>query len=170
MTGMVAPIANLGASEPAADAAATLQAAPAGPPDVGATAEMPAYGQMLVNTLTTLTIMVIVLLVAAWVIRWLLRRRLAGLGSDRIELIGRKQLEPGKSLYLIRIGTRQLLIGSGNSGLTRIADLSDDSGQEAGPTQEEVSAGESGISFSQTLASSTAPSTGDPPDSTHGAG
>lgn len=78
-------------------------------------AELPGgYGVALLQTLLALA----AVCVLAWVVlRWGARRGL-GLGASRgqVRVLERISLEPRRSLYLVKVGTRVLLIGAGEGG------------------------------------------------------
>jgi flagellar protein FliO/FliZ len=70
------------------------------------------YGIALLQTIFALA----AVCVLAWVVlRWSARRGL-GVGRGRIRVIERVPLEGRRSLYLIEIGERVLLVGAGEGG------------------------------------------------------
>ncbi len=70
------------------------------------------YGVALLQTLFALAAVCIL----AWVVlRWSARRGL-GRGSGRIRVLERIVLDGRRSLYLVEIGERVLLIGAGDGG------------------------------------------------------
>lgn len=70
------------------------------------------YGLALVQTLLALA----AVCVLAWVVlRWSARRGL-GTGRGRVRVIERTPLDGRRSLYLVEVGERVLLIGAGDGG------------------------------------------------------
>jgi flagellar biosynthetic protein FliO len=79
--------------------------------------ELPAgYGTSLLQSLLALAAVCIL----AWiVIRWASGRRLLGLaagGQGRLRVLERLPLDPRRSLYLVQVGEKVLLIGAGEGG------------------------------------------------------
>lgn len=80
------------------------------------------YGAALVQTLLALA----AVCVLAWILlRWAARRGFGTtFGSGRIQVLERVALDPRRSLYLVRIGDRVLLVGAADGGgLRTLAEL-----------------------------------------------
>lgn len=79
------------------------------------------YGLYLLQTLLALGA---VCLLAYVVLRWG-AKRLYGVGrpGQRMRLIERLPLEPRRSLYLIEVAGRRLLVGSAESGVTLLTEV-----------------------------------------------
>ena len=82
------------------------------------------YGGLLV---TTVVVLVAVCVVAYVVVR-LLRRGLEGraVGESIVSVIARVPLEPRRSLYVVRVGGRTLLLGASEMGLGLVTELDGD--------------------------------------------
>ncbi|MBK9033377.1 MAG: flagellar biosynthetic protein FliO [Myxococcales bacterium] len=94
------------------------------------------YGGLL---LTTVLLLIAVCVVAVVVVR-LLRRGLEGrpVGERLVTVLARVPLEPRRSLYVVRVGGKTLLLGASEGGLGLVTELDDD----AMPTAEaDTSAG-----------------------------
>jgi flagellar biogenesis protein FliO len=84
-----------------------------------------AYGELLVSSLAV----VAVICVLAFVVVRLWGRGGLGLGGARrkrgglLEVIARQPLEPRRSLYVVRAGTRTLLVGTSELGVTLLTEL-----------------------------------------------
>jgi flagellar protein FliO/FliZ len=79
------------------------------------------YGLYLLQTLLALGA---VCVIAYVVLRWG-AKRLYGVGrqGQRLRLVERLPLEPRRSLYLVEVAGRVLLIGSSESGVTLVAEI-----------------------------------------------
>lgn len=79
------------------------------------------YGVQLVQSLLALAA---VCVVAWWVLRWAARRGLGRAPQGRnIRVLERVSLDGQKSLYLVEVGKRMLLIGSSEHALSTLAEL-----------------------------------------------
>lgn len=85
-----------------------------------------AYGELLVSSLAV----VAVICVLAFVVVRLWGRGGLGLGGGTrrkrgglLEVIARQPLEPRRSLYVVRAGTRTLLVGTSELGVTLLTEL-----------------------------------------------
>lgn len=91
------------------------------------------YGGLLV---TTVLLLVAVCAVAYVVVR-LLRRGLEGraVGEGVVSVVARVPLEPRRSLYVVRVGGRTLLLGASEMGLGLVTELDSEAvPDEARPT------------------------------------
>jgi len=72
------------------------------------------YGVALLQTLLAL----VAVCILAWVVlKWASRRGLGlGAGGGRVRVLERIALDPRRSLYLVKVGDRVLLIGAGDGG------------------------------------------------------
>lgn len=89
---------------------------------------------------TSLTLVGIALL--AWLLIGVSRRLGVSANAGPVGLVGRLALDAKRSVYLVRVGRRVLVLGGSEAGLTSLAELSDeelDSGtvpeQRTNPTQ-----------------------------------
>ena len=82
------------------------------------------HGGLLV---TTVLVLVAVCVVAYVVVR-LLRRGLEGraVGEGEVTVVARVPLEPRRSLYVVRVGGRTLLLGASELGLGLLTELDGD--------------------------------------------
>ncbi|MBP8810610.1 MAG: flagellar biosynthetic protein FliO [Kofleriaceae bacterium] len=94
------------------------------------------YAGLLV---TTVVLLAVVCLVAFVVVR-LLRRGLEGrpVGERLVSVVARVPLEPRRSLYVVRVGGKTLLLGASEGGLSLLSELDG----AALPSTTEVSAGQ----------------------------
>lgn len=82
------------------------------------------YGVALLQTLLALAVVCIL----AWVVlKWGARRGLGGASRGRVKVLERIPLDRGRSLYLVSIGERVLLVGAGDgSAPSLLAELDPD--------------------------------------------
>lgn len=79
------------------------------------------YGELALTSLLVLVVVcVVVLVVARYAGRWLGGRRR---GDELVVVRARVPLEPRRSLYLIEVGGRTLLVGSSEGGVTLLTEL-----------------------------------------------
>jgi flagellar biosynthetic protein FliO len=87
---------------------------------VAESVETPAYGWFLLETLVVLA----VVCVLAWlVLRFWVRRAYAGQSRGPIRVLARAPLEPRRTLYVIEVGGKCLLIGSGEGPLANLGEV-----------------------------------------------
>jgi flagellar biogenesis protein FliO len=60
------------------------------------------------------------------VARLLKKARLFGVGARYVDVIETTMLSPQTGVHLLRLGSRYLLVGGGNAGLFKLAELSRD--------------------------------------------
>lgn len=75
-----------------------------------------------------LTTLVVLLLFALGLARLFLKRSpyaVGGLPSEAIDVLGRRVLDPRNSVYMVKIGSRMLLLGSSSNGLSALAEVTD---------------------------------------------
>jgi len=78
------------------------------------------YGEMLVGSLLVLGLVC----VAAWlVVRFGARRMWAPRGGGILDVIARVPLEPRRSLYVVDVGGKVLLVGTSEMGLSVLSEL-----------------------------------------------
>ena len=80
------------------------------------------YGELLVSSLMVL----VVVCVVAWVVvrfggRWVASAR--GRGSRLLEVVARLPLEPRRSLYVVEVAGKTLLVGTSEMGLSVLSEL-----------------------------------------------
>ena len=82
------------------------------------------YGGMLVTTV----VLLIVVCAVAWVVVRLLRRGLEGrpVGEGVVTVMARVPLEPRRSLYVVRVGGKTLVLGASEGGLGLVTELDPD--------------------------------------------
>jgi flagellar protein FliO/FliZ len=97
-------------------------------------------GSYIVQTLVTLTGVVAL----AVLILYAARRFGMGRAAGPLELVGRLPLDGRRTVYLVRVGRRVLVLGAGDQALTSLAELSAD--EVAG-----LRTGVSEVSFRETL-------------------
>ena len=79
------------------------------------------YGELALTSLVVLVVVCVVVLVAArYAGRWLGGRRT---GDDLVTVRARVPLEPRRSIYLVEVGGRTLLLGSSEGGVTLLTEL-----------------------------------------------
>jgi flagellar protein FliO/FliZ len=78
------------------------------------------YGWYLLQTLLALGA---VCLLAWIVLRWGVKRLYGASGSGRIRVLERVPLDPRRSLYLVEVGGKVLLVGAGEGPMTTLAEI-----------------------------------------------
>lgn len=76
-----------------------------------------------------MVLLVVVLGAAAIYLSRKLLPRLTQLSGKRIRVVETVHLGPRKTVYLLKIGSQQLLIGSTNENITKLADITDESSE-----------------------------------------
>jgi flagellar protein FliO/FliZ len=78
------------------------------------------YGWYLLQTLLALA----AVCALAWVVlRWGVRRLYGGASSGRVRVLERVPLDPRRSLYLVEVGGKVLLLGAGDGPMTTLAEV-----------------------------------------------
>lgn len=75
-----------------------------------------------------LTTLVVLLLFALGLARLFLKRSpyaVGGLPAEAVDVLGRRVLDPRNSVYMVKVGSRMLLLGSSSSGLSALAEVTD---------------------------------------------
>lgn len=103
-------------------AAVTVSTVAQGTPDPNTTdpalGDLPSYGDALFRMLLVLALIVGGLLILAkFLPRWLNARGLGTGSAKHIEVIDRVQLEPRRSLYLVKLAGRHYFLGSSETGV-----------------------------------------------------
>ena len=82
------------------------------------------YGELLFSSMLVLALVC----VGAWAVVWLGRRWLAGLrpGSHLLAIVARVPLEPRRSLYVVEVAGKTLLVGTSEMGLSVLSELDGD--------------------------------------------
>ena len=89
-------------------------------PDGPAQSVSGGYGEMLVGSLLVLALVC----VAAWVIvRFGVRRLWGPRGGGVLDVVARVPLEPRRSLYVVEVAGKTLLVGTSEMGLSVLSEL-----------------------------------------------
>ena len=79
------------------------------------------YGWYLAQTLLAL---LVVCALAYTVLRWGVRRLYGGAtGGGRVRVLERVPLDPRRTLYLVEVGGKVLLLGAGDGAMTTLAEI-----------------------------------------------
>lgn len=82
-------------------------------------AELPTFGGTMAYTFVSLGL---VCLVAYLCVRWLARRGVSG-PRGPLRVVARCSLEPRRSIYVVEAGSRRLLIGCAEGGVSLLTEL-----------------------------------------------
>ena len=83
--------------------------------------ELPNFGESLIRMVVVLTIMIVLMLVLGKLLpRWL--SKTGKPTGKNMQVVDQIQLEPGKKLFLVRVGGQYLLVGSDAEGMRTLAD------------------------------------------------
>jgi len=121
-----------GGSNPHGGTAASEPDADGGPsplPERSRDLDPPSTGSELGSMLLeTLLVLVGVCLLAYVVLRWGVSRLVGGggTGDGPIEVLARQPLGTDSSILVVRIGPKTLIVGDGESGMTRLGELDDE--------------------------------------------
>ena len=80
----------------------------------------PNLGAALAQTLLTL---LAVCALAWWVLRWAARRGVGRSPAGVITVVDRVALDPRRTLFVVRVGAKVLLLGGGDAGLSLLTEL-----------------------------------------------
>lgn len=75
-----------------------------------------------------LAVLVVLLVFALGLARLFLKRSpyaITGLPTDAVDVLGRRAVDPRNSVYMIKVGSRLILMGSSPSGLSSLAEITD---------------------------------------------
>ncbi len=106
----VTPLKRTSALPPVSDPASTKE--PTGGPSAG----------------TFLAGLVVVLLFVLGIAKLLLKRSPYSIGSlpaDAVDILGRRAVDPRNSVYMVKVGSRLILMGASPSGLSSLAEITD---------------------------------------------
>lgn len=78
------------------------------------------FGGALAQSLLAL---VAVCALAWWALRWGARKGVLPAGSGRVAVLDRAVLDPGRAVYVVRVGSRVLVVGGGDGALSLLAEL-----------------------------------------------
>lgn len=109
---------------------------PAGEPPT----EPPTAGSELGSLLLqTLVVLVAVCLLAYVVLRWGVGRLFGARnsGDENIEILARKPIGSDKSIMIIQVGPRTLIVGETNSGMNRLGELDESEAEAIASTDEQ---------------------------------
>lgn len=93
------------------------------PPSGPAEAVGQGYGELLASSLLLLALVVGALVAVVVAARALGRRGRGGGRGGWMEVLGRLPLEPRRSVYVVRVADRTLVLGSSEQGLTLLREL-----------------------------------------------
>lgn len=97
--------------------AETAALAPAAPPTMG-------YGMMLARMVFMLAAVCALAIIS---LRWGLKRLTnVNSASQSIEVVSRAVIEPRRAVLVLRVGTRHLIVGTGEHGMTPLGELSEE--------------------------------------------
>ncbi len=109
--------------------AETAVLAPAAPPPMG-------YGMMLARMVFMLAA---VCALAVITLRWGLKRLThVHSAGQSIEVVSRAVIEPRRAVLVLRVGTRHLIVGTGEHGMTPLGELSEEEADAMRAKVEEV--------------------------------
>lgn len=75
-----------------------------------------------------LTALIVLLIFVLGVARLFLKRSpysLSGLPTDAVDILGRRSIDPRNSVYMIKVGSRLVLLGSSPNGLSNLTEITD---------------------------------------------
>lgn len=101
--------------EPSAAAGAAEATGAAAPPT------SPGYGGILLKMVVSL---VVVCAFAYLFLRWALKRFSGSGGTGKMEVVARLAVAPNRSVLVVRVGDRHLIVGSGEQQLSLLGELS----------------------------------------------
>ncbi len=90
----------------------------------------PSLGAALAQTLLTLGA---VCALAWWVLRWAARRGVGRSPAGVITVVDRVALDARRTLFVVRVGTKALLLGGSDSSLTVLSELDPTTLPDAAP-------------------------------------
>lgn len=83
------------------------------------------------TTLFSLSVIIGLILLCAWVMKKIQPLKVQSLSTDVVEVLGKRPLDPRQQIFLIRCGSRVLLVGSSASGMSTLAEISDPEERDA---------------------------------------
>ena len=92
--------------------------------DADAGTEQIKLGSAILRTAVSFTVVLILLILAVYGIRWLQQRTRAGMSSQPLGIMGTLSLGPKKSIHLVRVMDRIILIGAADGSLSLLSELS----------------------------------------------
>jgi len=93
----------------------------------------PDFSNQLIQTLTSLGLVVLVMFGLAWALKKVLNQRMVQMNStSAIKILEQRNLSPKSALYLLEAEGRTVLVGESAAGLVKLAEL--DSASSEGPT------------------------------------
>jgi flagellar biogenesis protein FliO len=83
------------------------------------TSELRLFLQLIIG----LAIVIILLILTLWILRYIIRVRFSGVDEDTIRVLAMRYIEPKKAIALVRVTDRVLIIGIAEQALTLLGEL-----------------------------------------------
>ena len=83
------------------------------------TSELKLFLQLIIG----LAIVIILLILTLWILRYIIRGRFSGVGEDAICVLAMRYIEPKKAIALVRVTDRVFIIGIAEQALTTLGEL-----------------------------------------------
>ncbi|MEX1231589.1 MAG: flagellar biosynthetic protein FliO [Planctomycetaceae bacterium] len=83
------------------------------------------------TTLFSLSLITGLILLCAWVMKKIQPLKVQGLSTDVVEVLGKRPLDQRQHIYLIRCGSRILLVGSSVNGMSTLTEIDDPAERDA---------------------------------------
>lgn len=77
------------------------------------------------KTISVLAVLVIVIVVGAKLLRKHAPNLGGGIPADALEVLGKRTIDRGQNVYLVRLGSRILIVGSSAGGLQTLGEITD---------------------------------------------
>ncbi len=77
------------------------------------------------TTIFSLLIITGLIVLCAWIVKKIQPLKVQGLSTDVVEVLGKRPLDPRQQIYLIRCGSRILVVGSSLQGMSTLAEITD---------------------------------------------
>ena len=84
------------------------------------TSEFKLFMQLIIG----LAIVIILLIITLWVLKYIIRFRFSSIGEDAIQVLAMRYIEPKKAIALVRVMDRVFVIGIAEQALTNLGELS----------------------------------------------
>ncbi|MFN0199186.1 MAG: FliO/MopB family protein [Planctomycetaceae bacterium] len=77
------------------------------------------------TTIFSLLVITGLIVLCAWIVKKIQPLKVQGLSTDVVEVLGKRPLDPRQQIYLIRCGSRILVVGSSLQGMSTLAEITD---------------------------------------------